>query len=55
MADGHYEPPEIQVMGDMSDLTLGRGGSKPGIYFDMPYSGQGNKSAPPPGYPGTVS
>jgi hypothetical protein len=47
----HYEEPTVKVLGTVSDLTQ----SKPGIYFDMPGSSEGNSTPPAPGAPGTVS
>lgn len=44
-----YEPPEVKILGSVTDLTL----AKPGIYFDAPGSLQGNSQPPPPGTPGT--
>lgn len=52
MSDETYESPKVTVLGDVTDMTLG-GRSKPGIYFDVPYSGEGNAAPPPPGAPGT--
>lgn len=49
MADEVYEAPQITVLGDVTDMTL----SKPGIYFDMPGSAEGNSNPPAPHAPGT--
>ena len=53
MSDQNYEAPKITVLGDVTDMTLSSG--KPGIYFDMVGSAEGNKNPPAPGAPGTVS
>ena len=45
----HYEPPEVKVLGTVTDMTL----AKPGIYFDFAGSQQGNDNQPAPGTPGT--
>jgi hypothetical protein len=45
----HYEPPEVKVLGTVTDMTL----AKPGIYFDFAGSLQGNDTEPAPGTPGT--
>jgi hypothetical protein len=47
----NYKPPEVRVLGSISDLTQ----SKPGIYFDFPGASEGSKTPPSPGAPGTVS
>jgi hypothetical protein len=52
VAVDRYEAPKITVLGDITDMTQG---NKPGIFFDMPGSSEGNKNPPPPGAPGTVS
>jgi hypothetical protein len=41
MTDKTYKEPEIRVLGAVTDLTQ-MAGSKPGIYFDLPGSGEGN-------------
>ena len=46
-----YEAPTVKMLGTITDLTQ----SKPGIYFDMPWSSEGNNNKPAPGTPGTVS
>jgi len=51
MEDKSYEAPTVKILGEVSDLTE----TKPGIYFDLPGSNQGNTNPPPPGAPGTVS
>jgi hypothetical protein len=51
VAVDRYEAPKITVLGDITDMTQG---NKPGIFFDMPGSSEGNKNPPPPGAPGTV-
>jgi hypothetical protein len=47
----HYEAPTITVLGDVTDMTQ----AKPGIFFDLPGSSEGNTTPPAPGAPGTVS
>jgi hypothetical protein len=49
MTDETYEAPKITVLGDVTDMTQ----VKPGIYFDMPGSSEGNTTPPAPGTPGT--
>lgn len=39
MTDKEYEEPEIRVLGEVTDLTQM---SKPGIFFDFPFSSEGN-------------
>ena len=51
MAERPYEAPQVTVLGDVADVTLG----KPGIYFDYPGACEGNTGVPSPGAPGTVS
>jgi hypothetical protein len=46
-----YEPPQVKLLGAVTDVTL----AKPGIFFDMPHSAQGNSVPPALGAPGTVS
>jgi hypothetical protein len=36
-----YEEPEIRVLGEVTDLTQM---SKPGVYFDYPFSSEGNST-----------
>jgi hypothetical protein len=38
MAEETYEAPEITVLGEITDMTQ----SKPGIFFDFPFSAEGN-------------
>ncbi len=49
MTEENYEAPQITVLGDITDMTQ----VKPGFYFDMPGSAEGNTVKPPPGTPGT--
>jgi hypothetical protein len=51
VAEEHYEAPSITVLGDVTDMTQ----AKPGIFFDLPGSNEGNSTPPAPGAPGTVS
>ena len=37
--DKAYEEPEIRVLGEVTDLTQM---SKPGTFFDFPFSSEGN-------------
>jgi hypothetical protein len=39
MTEKPYEEPEIRVLGEVTDLTQM---SKPGVYFDYPFSSEGN-------------
>jgi hypothetical protein len=39
VTDKTYEEPEIRVLGEVTDLTQM---SKPGIFFDFPFSSEGN-------------
>jgi hypothetical protein len=52
MTEENYEAPSIKVLGAVTDLTQM---AKPGIYFDLPGSAEGNSVPPAPGAPGTVS
>jgi hypothetical protein len=49
MAKETYETPTITVLGEVTDMTQ----AKPGIFFDMPMSAEGNSQKPAPGTPGT--
>ena len=44
-----YEPPKVEVLGTVTDLTQKKGG----IYFDFPGSSEGNTVPPKKGAPGT--
>lgn len=43
MNEQHYEEPELRVLGAVTDVTQM---SKPGIFFDFPFSAQGNDHPP---------
>jgi hypothetical protein len=52
MAEIMYESPEINVVGNITEITQG---AKPGIYFDFPGSSRRVSTPPPPSTPGTIS
>lgn len=52
MAEVAYESPQINVVGNIADITQG---TKPGIYFDFPGSSRRVNAPPPPSTPGTTS